>query len=472
MSPHQPRARRSQPSDPDSCSVPCRIHHILSLLLTIFIYASATPNATAQVASQGATPLAAETFDLADEGEVGCEINARSVGASWRRRGAEAAALLIKVDGEYNQDLLLWAGDEPFTYRVMLGRLPKGRHVVSVELNAARSAAGARRAEITLLRPVPLQLSPKAGDAAQAEDALAGSYSPVLYARANTIDRFTDVPLLMYYEVERQAANELLVRYTVIFSHEDGGTPSPALMARWGRVTDIEWVFQLRVRDGRIIEETYQGVEHETKNFTGARTHGNHPLLAVASDNNNFSDLACSAVRYAPLPVRARFDRSSRESVMDAEPWTYRVMAEELERERRISDASTDGNSIADPRNYLYIEAYGEQKGAALAFDVRLKADAQIYRSDLGDRRLRIDRSGYFRTAVRLPAATLPAAIAAITARCESTAQPTGERSCQRVELIKAFMLDRDYTPRPLGLSNQSSVTLAPGAAAIFNLAR
>lgn len=443
----------------------------------IFVYASATSNATAQVAPQGAAPLAAETFDLADEGEVGCEIKARSVGASWRRRGAEAAALLIKVDGEYNQDLLLWAGDEPFTYRVMLGRLSKGRHIVSVELNAARSAAGARRAEMTLLRPVPLRSpSPKTGDAAQAEDALAVSYSPVLYARANTIDRFTDVPLLMYYEVERQAANELLVRYTVIFSHEDGGTPTPALMARWGRVTDIEWVYQLRVRDGRIIEETYQGVEHETKNFTGTRTRGSHPLLAVASDNNNFSDLACSAVRYAPLPVRARLDRSSRESVMDAEPWTYRVMAEELERERRISDASTDGNSIADPRNYLYIEAYGEQKGTALAFDVRLDADAQTYRSDLGDRRLRIDRSGYFRTAVRLPAAattTLPAAIATITARCEGTATVlSGARTCQRVELIKVFMLDRDYTTRPLQLPRQSSVTLAPGAAATFNFAR
>ncbi len=425
-----------------------------------------------QSAAQATAPLATEIFELAQTTEVGCEIKARSTGASWRQRGVEAAALLIKVDGEYNQDLLLWAGDEPFTYRIALGRLPKGKHVVSVELNKARSAAGASRAEVMLLRRASQLPARNADDATRAEDVLAQSYSPVLYARANTIDRFTDVPLLMYYEVERSSANDFLVRYTVIFTHEDGGTPTPALMARWGRATDIEWIYQLRVRDGRVVEEIYQGVEHETKAFTGTRHRGNHPLLAVASDNNNFSDLACSAVRFAPLPHRVRLDRASRESVMDAEPWTYRIMTEELEREKRISDKPV-GALIADPRDYLYIEAYGEQKGTALALDVRVNGDEQLYRSDLGDARLRIDRSGYFRTAVRLPAATLPEAIATITVRCEKTASvPSENRICQRVELIKAFVLNRDYTPRPVKLPNQSPVKIMPGDADNFSITR
>lgn len=451
---------------------------IVNLLIAVFACAYAVhgvvDSAGTQDASQPATPLAAETFVLAEDGEVGCEIKARSVGASWRRRGAEAAALLIKVDGVYNQDLLLWAGDEPFTYRVTLGRLAAGRHVVSAELNPARSAAGARHALVTLLRPVPLLLlsSQNVDKAMRAEDALAQAYSPILFARANTIDRFTDVPLLMYYEVERpqtNSPNDLLIRYTVIFSHEDGGTPTGALMARWGRATDIEWVYELRVRDGRVVGETYQGVEHATRRFTGERTRGNHPLLAVASDNNNFSDLACSAVRYAPLPFRARLDRASRESVMDSEPWTYRLMAEELDREKRINNNSTSINSIGDPREYLYIEAYGEQKGAALAFDVRINGDEEVYRSDLNDARLRIDRSGYFRTAVRLPATAATTAVSTITARCESTTQPVDERACGRTELIKAFMLDRDYKPRPLQLPEQTARTLLPGAATTFN---
>ncbi len=68
--------------------------------------------AAAQSSSQPTTALATETFIVAEETEVGLEIEARSPGASWAREGAEAAAVLISVDGEYNQDLLLWAGDE------------------------------------------------------------------------------------------------------------------------------------------------------------------------------------------------------------------------------------------------------------------------------------------------------------------------------------------------------------------------
>ena len=50
--------------------------------------------------------------------------------------------------------MLLWAGDSFYEYHVLLGRLPKGRHTVSVALNPARSAAGARRAEVRSLREV------------------------------------------------------------------------------------------------------------------------------------------------------------------------------------------------------------------------------------------------------------------------------------------------------------------------------
>jgi hypothetical protein len=119
----------------------------LSLLLSIFLFPSpgaaeaqglAIPNR-----SQLPTPLLSKSFSLAEAMEVGLEIEARSPGASWERKGSEAAALIISVDGSYNQDLLLWSGDESSRYRVMLGRLPKGRHTVSVALNPERSAAGA-----------------------------------------------------------------------------------------------------------------------------------------------------------------------------------------------------------------------------------------------------------------------------------------------------------------------------------------
>jgi hypothetical protein len=440
----------------------------LSLLLLNFVY---SPMTTRFVANQNISPLpkalTTEALNLREDMEVGLDIEARSPGASWIRKGAEASALLIMVDGIYNQDLLLWAGEEFFHYRVMLGRLRKGKHTVSVALNPARSAAGAQNAEIKFLRPLPLGA---ARDMGGIDEQLAIAHSPFLYARANAIDRFTDIPLLMYYEIQPEAGGVLIVRYTVIFTNEDGGTQTAALMARWGRATDIEWVYQIRARGGEIIEETYQGVEHETKFFTGPRAGGVHPLLAVASDNNNFSDLACSAVRFAPLPIRSRLEKATRESVMDLYPQAYRVMTEELIREQRISEAPTDINHIADPRDYLYIEAGSEQEGATIAFDVKVAGQPRVFSSDMGDPRLRIDRSGNFRSAVRLPKGISPTMIGTITARCDLRPTTAGVGSCKNLNLLRALMLDHNYVPRQLALQAQPESSLAAGEAKVFRL--
>ena len=437
----------------------------LQLPLLILIYVSTAMPLPAHI-SQASEPLASESLNLEEDTEVGLEIEGRTPGGSWARPGAEAAALLILVDGIYNQDLLLWAGDELFRYRVLVGRLPKGKHTLSVSINPARSAAGTQRAEVKTLRVLRLATSSQAqvGN----EDHFALAHSPVLYARANTIDRFTDLPLLMYYEILHEGVNDLIVRYTTIFTNEDGGTQTAALMSRWGRASDIEWVFQLRARSGRIIEETYQGVEHETKSFSGSRVAGSHPLLAIASDNNNFSDLACSAVRFAPLPTRARLETATRESVMDAYPQSYRVMTEELIRERRISENPADINSIADPREYLYIEAASEEKGAALAFDVKVAGQSAVFSSDMGNARLRIDRSGNFRTAVRLPKDVSPTKVETITARCHETAAPVDGRGCNNMRLMRALMLDQSFVPRPLSFQAQPASSIAPGEVKVF----
>jgi hypothetical protein len=447
---------------------------LLLLLLLASVYGSLNVAgvhlAASRSTSQPAATLASETFNLAEQTEVGLEIEARSPGASWARKGAEAAALLISVDGIYNQDLLLWDGDESFPYRVMLGRFPKGKHTVSVALNPARSAVGAQRVEVKSLRPLLFVAAHSTSSVD--EEQLALAHSPVLYARANTIDHFTDLPLLMYYEILHEAGTDLMVRYTVIFTNEDGGTQTAALMARWGRGTDIEWAYQFRARGPKIIEETYQGVEHETKPFTGSRTGGSHPLIAVASDNNNFSDLACSAVRFAPLPVRARLETATRESVMDLYPQIYRVMTEELYREKRISDAPSNINTIADPREYLYLEAGSEQEGTALAFDVKLAGQLKVFTSDMGEPRLRIDRSGYFRTAVRLPNGVSPEAIETITARCYASQQAANVRGCRRLNVLRVLMLDQNYVPHALPLRTQAQSSLGPGEEKVFRLAQ
>jgi len=437
----------------------------LIVVVACMTFTEAHGSVPAQNVSSSTSLLADKAFELTDEAEVGLEVIARSRGASWAKRGAEAAALTITVDGVYSSDLILWAGDEPFTYRAHLGRLSPGKHTVALRLNKLLSASGvtgAGQIEIANLRAFPAAHS-RAPNATSADivHSLALSHSPVLYARANTIGRFTDAPLLMYYEATREGERDVRVRYTVVFSHEDGGTPTAALMARWGRATDIEWVYEFLARDGALVEERYQGVEHEIKMFIGGRTLGAHPLLAVASDNNNFTDLACSAVRYALLPVHTQFDGASREKVMDEVPWTYRIMAEELARERRLSAAPSDEHTIADPREYLYIEAHAEQTGTALSLDTA--SSNQIYSSDNGDARLRVDRSGYFRVAVRLPSRNLFGSLNHLVVRCHATTKPADARFAKNVRLTKVFTLDENYVPRELRFAEQPSATLKPG---------
>jgi hypothetical protein len=419
-------------------------------------------------APKTAEPLAVETVELKDALEVALEIEARAPGASWARKGSEAASLVVTVDGAYNQDVLLWAGDSFYTYRVLLGRLPKGKHKVAVALNPARSAAGARRAEVKALRAViPFAFMSPDPD----EHSFAVAHAPVLYARPNTFDHFTDIPLLMYYEVLREGA-DTVYRYTVVFTNEDGGTQTAALFARWGRGTDIEWVYEVRLRGGKVVAETFQGVRHETKNFAGQRANGEHPLLAVASDNNNFSDLACSAVRFAPHPARARLEAATRESVMDAEPATYRAMTEELQREGRISDTPSDINTVADPREYLYVEAASEQEGAAVAFDVRLKGRAELLKSDMGEPRLRIERSGFYRTGIRLPKGVAPDSVESVTARCHPHPSTASGGTCKRLKLVRVLTLGPDFVPRYLPLQPQPEASLAAGETRLFRLAQ
>jgi hypothetical protein len=157
---------------------------------------------------------------------------------------------------------------------------------------------------------------------------------------------------------------------------------------------------------------------------------------------------------------------------MDTDPKTYRVMTEELVRENRISDARIDINTIADPREYLYIEATSDQEGATLAFDVKLKGQGKVFASDMGEPRLRIDRSGYFRTAVRLPKDISPATIESITARCYAGPKPAVGRRCQHLNVIRALVLDRSYTPRTLPLEAQSETSLAPDEKRVYRLAQ
>lgn len=394
--------------------------------------------------------LAERAFTATATSEALLDLTASSPGASWIEPGREAAALRLFVDGAWQQDLLLYGGAKPFTYRLSLGQVAAGEHRLRIELNPSQTARDLREATVNdaVIRLVT-QTQPEFTPLAHA---------PVLYARPDTIGRFSDVPLLMYYETERQG--ELTIyRYTVIFSNEDGGTQTSGLMARWGRTTDIEWVSEVHLdRQGKVVKEIYQGVNHETKDFRGRKQgeQGGHPELLIASVNNNFADQRASDLRFALAPLPVDLSRSSREVVMDRHTWIYRVMAEEMIREKKITTERTLGESIIDLRHYLYLDVQStQQNGAVISFAVKLKGDPKWYTSNLGINSYKVERSGYFRTTIPLPPGTSAAKIERLAARCDVGTNPRSRdevkkattAACDLQGVNKIFFLDRQFLP-------------------------
>ena len=317
--------------------------------------------------------LAEQSIDLPRAAELRAVVSAQCGECAWDTEGREAVTLTIWVDGVYSQHLPLVRGGSA-DYSVMLGSADAGtphhppRHRSSDDgVRAQRDGAATARLAVTPLFP-------------DAPEHLALALAPFVYARPNTVGRFTDVPVFMWYERE-PTERGARYRYSVIFTNEDGGTPTDRLMATWGRTTDIEYIYSVEVdRAGGIVAEDYQGPEHEVLAFRGRRE-GRHPLLWVATDNNMVRDAGDVAVRYAPAPQAADLADVSREAVMDANPWLYAVMAQELRREGKIADNAPPGqDKIPDPRRFVYVEACGNVGNAALAFAVNVRRQLDLLR--------------------------------------------------------------------------------------------
>jgi hypothetical protein len=411
----------------------------------------------------GGETLLEKRFEATAESEALLELTASAPNSSWLKQGSEAAAVTITVDGRYSQDLILFHGSSTSVYRLMLGRVTPGAHTLRIEKNTQQSAASAGQpaltaAMVSLLTP-------------QSPEFAAIAHAPILYARPNTLGRFSDIPLLTYYETE-QKEGRTIYRYTVIFSNEDGGTQTSALMARWGRTTDIEWVIETELDgQGKSVRSIIQGVNHETKDFKG-KFEANHPLLYTASDNNNFSDQGESPVRFALAPIPVDLKALSREEVMDRQPWIYQLMAEEMIREGKIIEERRVGRQIADLRRYLYIDAASTQHGGTgLSFAVKLKGDPHWYSSDQGILYNKIDRSGYFRTTILLPAGTKPDRIERFAVRCDALKNPRSEAEmaavstsgCDLKSVNKAFFLDQRFHPASPILFRPADVKLMYG---------
>ena len=367
-----------------------------------------------------APALASHAFRLSDPAEVIASMEAGCAGCSWERADREAAVLRVRVDGRYSQHLLLLRGEAPAPYRIALGALGAGSHTLTFELDRTWTPAAIRTARVT-------NVQTEAATAADPRHATL-AHAPVLCARPNTIRRFTDVPILEWVETDSRPDGRRL-RYSVIFTNEDGGTPADRLLATWGRLTDIEYVYSVELgASGRVGLSEYQGPDHVVRTFAGLRE-GLHPIIHVVTDNNMVSDTGTCEVRFTLVPKPFDLTATSREAVMDAEPWSYRVSSEEARREGRVVEGSKPGDkTILDPRRYAYIEACAPTRDAGITFSLSVKTPGGIVfrESDGGFGKFLIQRerenfpNGCFRGAVSLPEGATPESIVAIRFRART----------------------------------------------------
>ena len=231
-------------------------------------------------------------------------------------------------------------------------------------------------------------------------------HAPILYQRADTVGTDNDIPLVLYVEWD---GSEKSLTYTVIFSNEDGGTSTRDLMARWGRATDIEYVYKVWIdATGKATRREVQGAGHKDVAFDGP-FEGERPVLVPVTRNNMVAGAKERTGRRFDLdPLLVDLSTRSREYVMDLKPETWKVMGEELKREGKLRPYGVvRGEDISDPVNYAYIEFRSTQKaGGRVAVGFTLPDGRRVQMSHLGKPGNTVERSGWMRLATELPPGT------------------------------------------------------------------
>ena len=424
------------------------------------------------------------TFHRAHPGEVFLHASVSAPGVSWAQRRNESAVVSAYVDGHYATDIVIMSASG-VARDFALGHLGAGRHTLRIHYADRRSPSNAG---VARLRDIGFRTVRPSNPAY-----VAAKYAPVLYGRTDAPkgrrplqNNHTDTPLIAWHQtLPAKKAGHSVIEYSVAWSNEDGGTPTPALMAQWGRTTDIEWIYRVEVdAQGRRVAGTgrFQGANHATTTFRG-RYDGTHPVLQTCTSNNNVCDTkALQKLKLAPDPMRFALDARNRlaadqprEHEMDVNPWTYQIMGREMVREGKVTDTVPDPSipGLADQRTYLYlaVDQAPSNGTVGLAVDVVLQSGATTttYTSDhlsAIPTLFTIHRRGPAATTIKLPPGTTPADILSISARrvLQFPAGPDSNASVAVTAIDRAFFLGSDYLPLASFAQGPVSATLTQAA--------
>ena len=309
------------------------------------------------------------SFSAGSDTEFLLTITASS-NTNWGQAESESATLVVVINGEftdYNQDIVLYAGENEHLYHTSLGPIFAGGHSIQFKFDDAKSSTGAQ-----LITIESIELT----DIATIDiDADALKHSPILYGRdllSWNESTHTDIPLIMWHDINMEGSNKRIT-YSIILSNEDSrvGVGLADLMYSYGRTTDIEWMYEVLLSpSGDILNEIFQGASHITTDFQGNKI-GRHPVLKNATLNCNFTDVGISDYKFFLSPIYTADDEYTRQILMDENPWTYRIMAEELISENRYEEpADPESVIISDVRNYIYIEYGGSTSGQNITLEI------------------------------------------------------------------------------------------------------
>lgn len=346
-------------------------------------------------------------------------------GTSWASAAHTAVVARVKVGNGAWQEVVCFAGSRPFTYAAVFGTLVTGsRPKVTVAVSRSLSTTGSL---VPTLRVIAIRLSVVTPSN---PDYLEMAYAPIFYGRPDTAS--SDTPLLTFASESPAGSGPKgteQLGYTTIWTKEDAGTSFVPWLewGEWGRMTDITETIQLEVTpSGKILHPMYDScgcsanypvnrtspIEEEVP-FKGKRS-GDHLIVRNASGNDYQVDTGTSAFLMEQAPVAGPSEGAVRESVMNANPWTYRISADELS--RWYGDGSTNPSSpeIGDSRQYAIVDVDTDAVGtSAVAVAIKLKGSSQWYRNDFGSGYALYD-GGHGRTAVKLPLDWASKGIAAV----------------------------------------------------------
>ena len=332
-------------------------------------------------------------------------------GTAWASDTDKAVVVSVRVDGGPWQQIVLFEGSTPFTYAGFTGPLTIGRHRLSVRVDAGRSTTGHHVPAVALYR-VRLRVVAPSNPMYLLE-----KYAPLVYGRANSAS--SDTQLLTYGTTRSLGGGSTALSYETVWSHEDAGTSFVPFFewGEWGRMTDITGTVSLDVSaTGAISHPMYDwcgcqppfppnrdSLQEVSVPFHGRYFDRTHMIVRNASGNDYQSQVGTTDFRFQQPAVNGPAPSQPRETVMDAHPWTYQVMDDEVR--YWYLDRSTNATSAqpgATPQYAIVSLDTSSNQSSTVAANLRLSGSTKWYRSDMGSG-APLYTGGVGRTVVKLP---------------------------------------------------------------------